>query len=722
MKYKNILNIGLALVVGLIFAACSQSDDLATAPNAVKMQNGFYVYDVDFNCEAPGYDEGTTRAISYSWQNNATLLARFKSGSTYYQGFIIHAADGWHLLSTSDFSSQALSGTCELYYFQESNGDYLSFNMDTQCFDIYNNGSLVRQTDVAWNAAQIVLTEGTAVYTTTTANYTTTDKYFSLNATLTPLMWRMRFSGSNGTSITMPGSDNDIRYCSAFNWSTSSVSFTKAAKDVSLTVSGGYTPYIYGEFTSSASNKITVKNGSDIFTRNLSASNLQAGTSGYFDVPTASNYSSKGWTKVASTQEMVLKDMLAKPMGNVNVDLKTASYQTIRDEVAKMYTINDLTSDGQPWLYLSASSNPSCSNMAYQGVPFYTFAVFSKDDGFTFSYTFKIKKSEASYNYNNYFNKILQDYKNLGISMSIVTGSGYLVYYMGTDAASNSYAIHVDEDDDGNYEFYLWAHYYTSGSPGVTNCKFVPNDFLAFTDGCVTDWTVDSKVSKGYFKVYKKTEISSMSDAAIVADLKTTDAIPASDLNSNVYYRGGDSYTANSNYVLCSVGFDSSGKQGELNKYEFKTRSTTLPMAALSNMKYNSSYWLYTVTAKNNASSYYLYFNESTGVNNWSSWYLRYRIYFAIQNNELGMGTSNTIYSTWGNMQVSRDESQFSICTWAIVSGKNLGNPDSYQGYVSSAPSLVMTKEHAAPKYDCVRKKDAEELFNQGKLILVKGY
>ena len=139
-------------------------------------------------------------------------------------------------------------------------------------------------------------------------------------------------------------------------------------------------------------------------------------------------------------------------------------------------------------------------------------------------------------------------------------------------------------------------------------------------------------------------------------------------------------------------------------------------------MKYNSSYWLYTVTAKNNASSYYLYFNESTGVNNWSSWYLRYRIYFAIQNNELGMGTSNTIYSTWGNMQVSRDESQFSICTWAIVSGKNLGNPDSYQGYVSSAPSLVMTKEHAAPKYDCVRKKDAEELFNQGKLILVKGY
>ena len=721
MKYKNILNIGLALVIGLIFAACSQSDDLATSPNAVKMQNGFYVYDVDFNCEAPSYDVGTTRAITYNWQNHATLLARFKSGSTYYQGFIILEADGWHLLSTNDFSSQSLSGTCELYYFQESNGDYLSFNMDTQCFDIYNNGSLVKQTDVAWNAAQIVLTEGTAVYTTTTANYTTTDKYFSLNATLTPLMWRMRFSGSNGTSITMPGSDNDINYCSAFNWSTSSVSFTKAVKDVSLTVSGGYTPYIYGEFKSTASNKITVKNGSDIFTRNLSASNLQAGTSGYFDIPTASNYSSKGWTKVASAQEMVLKDMLAKPMGNVNVDLKTASYQTIRDEVAKVYTISDLTSDGQPWLFLSASSNPSCSNMAYQGVPFYTFAVFSKDDGFTFSYTFKIKKSEASYNYTSYFNKMLQDYKNLNITMTQVTGSDYLVYYMGKDAASNSYSIHVDEDDDGNYEFYLWAHYYTNGSSGATNCKFVPNNFLAFTDGCVTDWTVDSKVSKGYFKVYKKTEISSMSDAAIVADLKTTDAIPASNLNSNVYYRG-DSYTANSNYVLCSVGFDSSGKQGELNKYEFKTRSTTLPMAALSNMKYNSSYWLYTVTAKNNASSYYLYFNESTGVNNWSSWYLRYRIYFAIQNNELGMGTSNTIYSTWGNMQVSRDESQFSICTWAIVSGKNLGNPDSYQGYVSSAPSLVMTKEHAATKYDCVRKKDAEELFNQGKLILVKGF
>ncbi len=721
MKKKNIfivLSLALSMLIGL--TACS-SDDSMSEPKAVKMENGFYVQNVDFICEAPGYDQGTTRAVTYNWNNGATILARFKSGSSYYQGFLVLSSNGWIMYSTNEFNSQSRSGTCELYYFQQENGDYYHFNSDTGCFDIYNNGSLVRHTEIAWNITPLDLSDQTAVYTTTTATYSTTETTFSIKATLTPYFWRMRFNGTNGATVTLPGVDNDIRYCYAFNWSTSEASFTEVTNhDVSLKVNGSYTPYVYGHFKNPTSNnKITVKSGNDIYTRTFNGNNLKSGTSGYFTIPTASNYSSNGWTRVATMQEVTLKDLLEKPFGIVEgVNLKTDSYETIKNKLVSLYKAYDDSSDPnhEKTVMFFASSNESLKYLTYCGIPFYDLYLGDKP----VYYTFRIDKTALPDPYPT-LDQMVKDFKDIGISMS------YQKKNEGSTKASGSVTVgkitYTLELEEGNnywdFDVDMWI---TEKSNTIANCKFVPNKFLAYTDGCVTDWNVDTKVSKGYFKAYKKTDISSKPDAEIVADLIKTDEINASDLNNNVFYRGGDSYSANTNYVLCSVGFDSSGNQGELNRYEFKTRSSTLPMAALSDFKYNSNYWFYTITSKYSATSYYLYFNESTGVHDWSRWYFRYRIYFAIQNNELGMGTSDTVYSAWGDKQITRDESQFSICTWAIVSGKTLGNPDSYQGHIqSSAPSMISdTKQSAQPQSDRVSKQEGEALFKQGKLILVK--
>lgn len=289
------LSLSLSMLLGL--TACS-SDDSMSVPQVVKTENGFYVQKVNFICEAPSYDQGTTRAVTYDWKSGTSLFARFKSDSKYYIGYISYESDGWTMISTTEFIELTASGTCELYYFLEPNGDYYHMNLETGCLDIYNNGSSVKNTDIAWNASSINMTECTAVYATTTATYSKEKgKGWTIKATLSPMMWRMRFSGSNGTSISMPGSDNDIKYVSAFNWSTSSVSFSMAEKDVSLSVNGSYTPYIYGVFNApSSDNKITVKNGSDTYTRTFNGSNLKAGRSGYFTIPTTSNYSSNGWT------------------------------------------------------------------------------------------------------------------------------------------------------------------------------------------------------------------------------------------------------------------------------------------------------------------------------------------------------------------------------------------------------------------------------------------
>lgn len=298
MKRKNIF-ISLCLTLSMLWGltACSSEDSMSDS-QTVKTVNGFYVQKVNFICEAPGYDQGTTRAVTYNWKNYTSLFARFKSGSNYYIGYISIEPDGWNMISTTEFINMTTSGTCELYYLLESNGDNYYMNLDTGKLDVYNNGSFVKSTDIAWNASSINLTEGTAVYATTTATYSTENgNGWTIQAMLNPMMWRMRFSGSNGTSITLPRNDNDIKYVSAFNWSTSAVSFTKATKDVTLKVNGSYTPYIYGEFIYSyAKNTITVVNGSNTFYREFSSSNLPAGKSGYFTIPTTSNYSNNGWT------------------------------------------------------------------------------------------------------------------------------------------------------------------------------------------------------------------------------------------------------------------------------------------------------------------------------------------------------------------------------------------------------------------------------------------
>lgn len=317
MKYRNILSIGMALAMTLVFTACSQEENLTASQETVKAQNGYYVYKIDFNCEAPAFEQQDgTRAVSYSWQNGETLFARFKSGSNYYAGFIVcEGNDGWSLVSKTSFLETAASGTCELYFYRMNEDYYLCPNLDTEKFDLYRNGVYVESTGVALDASTIGVTFMTSFYYTTSGTFKKTggtSGNWGVTATLSPGLWRMRFKGTDNTTVTLPASDNDIQYCSVFNWtfSTPSVSptFSMSAQDVNLTVSGGYTPYVYGLFSSNGSNKITVQNGNVTYTRNISASSLPIGTSGYFDIPTESNYSNYGWTKTIDTSPITGTD------------------------------------------------------------------------------------------------------------------------------------------------------------------------------------------------------------------------------------------------------------------------------------------------------------------------------------------------------------------------------------------------------------------------------
>ena len=165
MKTKNIfLNIGLALVMGLALMACTQDEDIQSVIKPMKTVNGFHVFPVNFECPAPGYDDESTRAVTYSWQDGATLFARFKNGTTFHHGFLQYEGGQWVLIAMEDFLSMDASGICQLFYFQDSNGDYLYPNLDSQCFDIYNNGKYVESTSTELLCERLNLSEETAVY------------------------------------------------------------------------------------------------------------------------------------------------------------------------------------------------------------------------------------------------------------------------------------------------------------------------------------------------------------------------------------------------------------------------------------------------------------------------------------------------------------------------------------------------------------------------------
>ena len=559
MKYKNILNIALTFVVGLLFVACSQSDDESTSPSAVKMQNGLYVYDIDFNCPAPTYDAGTTRAVTYNWQLGQTMFVRFNSGSSHLLGFIARTAEGWLLISTGDLLDTTSSGTCELYYFQEANGDYYFLNADTGYFEVYNNGSFVKTTDIKWNTASFSLSEGTAVYSTTIGTYSHKPSSWTAEATLTPMMWRMRFSGTNGTSITLPGSDNDIQYCSAFNWSWSSTSsaptFTKAAKDVSLSVSGGYTPYIYGEFASSGSNKITVKNGNDAYTRNLNASSLPAGTSGYFDIPTASNYSSKGWTKDSSTS---------------NID---------------------------------------------------------------------------------------------------------------------------------------------------ANATVEPNLLVPFTDGMVTNWKFGSTAKTFYYAMYTKSGAEALSDDELATKLYEKNAYTVADYGNHIFKFASTDFSPNTEYCLCAVATNSSGKRGPVLRSVFTTRSSNLPSAEVSDVTATSTnQWSCVVEMKYNAKSYYItaWTGESSYNKDWH--FIAYYLY-----QDIVAGEEEAI--DWPGVTWTLNSGKcdyFTICTWGVGSNGSIGNPSMGYGKVSSsAPAWTQKAPKSTVREETIPKADLEKMMKNTRFYRV---
>ena len=153
-----------------------------------------------------------------------------------------------------------------------------------------------------------------------------------------------------------------------------------------------------------------------------------------------------------------LKNLLEKPLGTVNVNIKTASASAVTNAVTRLYKIKE-SSSGDFWLY--ANDNPSL-NLTYQGLNLRGMCISIEKDIRHVAYVFEIEKSKASGGYKPYLKNILQDFKyNLGITLESTNDSYYLESYKVRDTNKNTYYVDVKESEYyDTYDYTIGVFYH----------------------------------------------------------------------------------------------------------------------------------------------------------------------------------------------------------------------------------------------------------------------
>ena len=203
--------------------------------------------------------------------------------------------------------------------------------------------------------------------------------------------------------------------------------------------------------------------GSGNATITLSASAYTQGTR--YSLLTISNSTGEVTAEVsvaqAESQETLtlLKRMFEKPLGIVDVDLKTATYYTILSECKKNYVVSDNKNVTAFIIY--DFYNPSLESFTYQGMAlsmfdfYYSSSKYTKDDR-TYGYIFQIDKSKPADEYKTIRNNIIQDFKyNMNVTMT-EKNSGGEEAYEGTDADNRRYVIYVRNQ---GYRIDIYAYY-----------------------------------------------------------------------------------------------------------------------------------------------------------------------------------------------------------------------------------------------------------------------
>lgn len=155
--------------------------------------------------------------------------------------------------------------------------------------------------------------------------------------------------------------------------------------------------------------------------------------------------------------DQTLKNMLEKPFGILDIDIKTSTYQELKNEITKSYKLNYDHPDREEFA-VAVEDNPTLSDFIYQEMPFAHFYVYKQTR--YYAYTFVIDKSKTSDGFDSYLTKTIQDFKQtMDVTLEKSSNTTYsLVSYHGYDDKSNFYYVSISQNDV-NYNLVISVSY-----------------------------------------------------------------------------------------------------------------------------------------------------------------------------------------------------------------------------------------------------------------------
>lgn len=210
-----------------------------------------------------GFDESTTRGMTYAWADGARIYLRFQNDTEEVEGDATYdaAEDIWKVNYYGVIAKDKKT-KCVVYYFE---------NPDT----ITNNS--------------VELGPNSTVYVDTEGSYLFAGGVILLYADMKPLTARVRFQGTPGSEISFSG----LACYDRFRKTNGSLSMVGGIMKQTIG-EDGYSSYVYANFADTIERRLTFHYDGYRFQRNHEKRVLAAGSSGFVRVPSMERRN--GWT------------------------------------------------------------------------------------------------------------------------------------------------------------------------------------------------------------------------------------------------------------------------------------------------------------------------------------------------------------------------------------------------------------------------------------------
>lgn len=253
----KLLFVALFSIMCLCVSSCTEQTDCLQEIEQSSKNGILNTCSLTFDVSLQDFDSSVATRNSSEWRDGDKIYLVF-SEDVY--GIAEFSSGSWVLNYYGEFSMNE-SGTCVAYYF-----DNIEFE----------SSSIVK------------MNYDTAPFKAEDGKYAYDGENLAVSANLKPMVGRIRFAGSPDSIISVTGITRYSSYSIVQN------TFSSSASLITLTVqSDGYTPYIYGFFTSKEEPRLNVMTSESGFNRKCSTSIFKIGESGWMNVPTLKSYN--GW-------------------------------------------------------------------------------------------------------------------------------------------------------------------------------------------------------------------------------------------------------------------------------------------------------------------------------------------------------------------------------------------------------------------------------------------